>query len=51
VIPVGSSGMQTLILVTREGDDFKQEDKGGCVFVPLVGKHGWKRNSRLFNQR
>jgi protein-L-isoaspartate(D-aspartate) O-methyltransferase len=49
VIPVGSSGMQTLILVTREGEDFKREDKGGCVFVPLVGKHGWKRNSRLFN--
>lgn len=50
VIPVGSSGMQTLILATREGDDFRREEKGGCVFVPLVGKHGWKWSSRLFNK-
>ena len=48
VIPVGSSGMQTLILVTRDGDDLRQEDRGGCVFVPLVGKHGWKWSNRHF---
>lgn len=42
VIPVGSSGMQTLTLVTREGGDYRTEEKGGCVFVPLVGRHGWK---------
>lgn len=46
VIPVGSSGLQTLILTTREGDDYRQEDKGGCVFVPLLGKHGWKWSNR-----
>ena len=42
VIPVGSSGMQTLTLVTREGGEYRTEEKGGCVFVPLVGRHGWK---------
>jgi protein-L-isoaspartate(D-aspartate) O-methyltransferase len=43
VIPVGSSGMQMLNLIRRKGKDYLASDKGTCVFVPLVGKLGWKR--------
>lgn len=41
VIPVGSQGVQSLLRVTREGDAFRQEDLGGCRFVPLIGEEGW----------
>jgi protein-L-isoaspartate(D-aspartate) O-methyltransferase len=41
VIPVGSSGVQTLMRVTRRGEELMQEDLGGCRFVPLTGEHGW----------
>jgi protein-L-isoaspartate(D-aspartate) O-methyltransferase len=41
VIPVGSAGMQTLMRVTRKGDELVKEDLGGCRFVPLTGEHGW----------
>jgi protein-L-isoaspartate(D-aspartate) O-methyltransferase len=47
VIPVGPPSMQTLTLVVREGDGFRREEKGGCVFVPLVGKYGWKWGRRF----
>ncbi len=43
VIPVGPSGMQTLNLIRRRGDDYQVSEEGSCVFVPLVGKLGWKR--------
>lgn len=43
VIPVGSSGMQMLTLVTREGAKYHTSEEGTCVFVPLVGKYGWRR--------
>jgi protein-L-isoaspartate(D-aspartate) O-methyltransferase len=43
VIPVGSSGMQMLNLIRRNGKDYLASDEGTCVFVPLVGKLGWKR--------
>lgn len=48
VIPVGPSSLQMLNLVIREGNDFRREEKGGCVFVPLVGKFGWRRGRRLY---
>lgn len=41
VIPVGGRYLQSLLRITREGDDFKQEDLLGCVFVPLIGEDGW----------
>jgi len=47
VIPVGPSGMQMLNVITRHGNDFQTRDEGTCVFVPLVGKFGWKRG-RVF---
>lgn len=43
VIPVGPSGMQMLNLIRRKGNDFQASEEGTCVFVPLVGKLGWKR--------
>jgi len=42
VIPVGSRFLQTLYRITRVGDSFHKEAFTSCVFVPLVGEHGWK---------
>ncbi len=42
LIPVGSRAGQELIRITRiSEDEFKEEDLGGCVFVPLVGEDAW----------
>ena len=41
VVPVGDRWVQTLMRVTRRGDDFKEENLGGCRFVDLIGEHGW----------
>lgn len=36
IIPVGPSGRQDLIMVTRRGDQYEQESLGAVSFVPLV---------------
>ena len=36
IIPVGPSGRQDLIVVTRTGDQYEQESLGEVSFVPLV---------------
>ena len=42
LIPVGPLGYQNLIrLVRASADRFVNEDLGGCVFVPLVGKDSY----------
>jgi len=41
VAPVGNRGMQTCIMATKEDDGLHIEKSIGCVFVPLVGEHGW----------
>jgi protein-L-isoaspartate(D-aspartate) O-methyltransferase len=41
VIPVGSSAVQYLEIIERAGDDFTERQGPPCVFVPLVGRHGW----------
>lgn len=41
VIPVGDRRVQTLMRITRKGDDYIEEDLGGCRFVDLIGEHGW----------
>ena len=43
VMPIGDRTMQELVQITREGKGLKQKDLGGCCFVPLIGKDGWKR--------
>lgn len=42
VIPTGPRYSQTLYKVTRQGNQFVEEDITGCVFVPLLGAFGWK---------
>ena len=43
VIPIGDDQKsQRLIRVTRQEKGFKTEDFGACMFVPLIGEHGWK---------
>jgi protein-L-isoaspartate(D-aspartate) O-methyltransferase len=42
VVPVGDRWGQTLTVVTKRGEKLDYENMGGCVFVPLVGEHGWE---------
>ena len=41
VIPVGTRHLQSLRRITRMADGEREEDLGGCVFVPLIGRRGW----------
>jgi protein-L-isoaspartate(D-aspartate) O-methyltransferase len=41
VIPVGPPAFQRLTVVDRRGESFVRTEGEGCVFVPLVGRHGW----------
>ncbi len=42
IAPVGSRLSQQLITIRRASDKFSSELSTGCVFVPLIGEHGWK---------
>ena len=42
VIPVGPRNLQELLWIERRGDAFTEQSAGGCRFVPLIGKGGWK---------
>jgi protein-L-isoaspartate(D-aspartate) O-methyltransferase len=42
IIPVGDEFSQSLIKIVRDGDEFRHLDLTGCVFVKLIGNHGWK---------
>ncbi|HTY15734.1 MAG TPA: protein-L-isoaspartate(D-aspartate) O-methyltransferase [Methanoregulaceae archaeon] len=42
VAPVGSRDLQQLVRLTRRGGSLIREEFGGVVFVPLLGKYGWK---------
>jgi protein-L-isoaspartate(D-aspartate) O-methyltransferase len=43
VIPVGDdTKTQILIRVTRKDNGYIKENFGPCVFVPLIGEHGWR---------
>jgi len=41
VIPVGGPSLQRLTVVERHGDRFSEHQDDPCVFVPLIGQHGW----------
>jgi protein-L-isoaspartate(D-aspartate) O-methyltransferase len=43
VIPVGTRDRQELLLVMRDGDEWRERSDGACVFVPLVGPGGFDR--------
>jgi protein-L-isoaspartate(D-aspartate) O-methyltransferase len=40
--PVGSRYDQVLVRLQRRGDEWERETLGPVIFVPLVGKHGWR---------
>jgi protein-L-isoaspartate(D-aspartate) O-methyltransferase len=42
VVPVGDRWGQTLMRCVKRAGKVAHEDLGGCVFVPLVGEHGWQ---------
>ena len=42
VIPVGARFSQVLTVLERAGSELIARDICGCVFVPLIGKDGWK---------
>jgi protein-L-isoaspartate(D-aspartate) O-methyltransferase len=42
VVPVGPPGYQLLTVVDRTSIGFTQQERDACVFVPLIGRHGWK---------
>jgi len=44
VIPVGPRYSQDLYRVTRRGNEFITENFTSCVFVPLIGRYGWKED-------
>jgi protein-L-isoaspartate(D-aspartate) O-methyltransferase len=46
VIPVGPRYSQTLYRVTRTKNRFSEEQFTTCVFVPLIGKYGWKDDNQ-----
>ena len=43
VIPVGRDYSQVLHIVSRRGDGYRTNRAERCIFVPLIGKYGWKR--------
>lgn len=42
VIPVGDQSIQDLKRLTKTKDGVKEESMGGCRFVKLIGKNGWR---------
>lgn len=45
VIPVGSRYSQQLLKITKTDHGIKEEYHTPCVFVPLIGKYGWEKES------
>ena len=43
VIPIGGTFSQMLTLVVKEQGKVVSSDICSCVFVPLIGKQGWKK--------
>jgi protein-L-isoaspartate(D-aspartate) O-methyltransferase len=41
VIPVGSREVQSLVVITRRGEETERREIEGFKFVPLIGKMGW----------
>lgn len=41
VVPVGSRGLQELVIVHRTVSGYFQREHTRCVFVPLIGEQGW----------
>lgn len=44
VAPIGGRGMQELVKVVKKGASLEYTYHGGVVFVPLVGRYGWRED-------
>lgn len=44
VIPIGGNYSQTLTILEKDNGKIKATEVCGCMFVPLVGKEGWKND-------
>jgi protein-L-isoaspartate(D-aspartate) O-methyltransferase len=42
VIPVGERYGQQLVKVVKTAEGTRTEQSVPCMFVPLIGNHGWK---------
>lgn len=42
LIPLGTRQYQVLTLFIRHGTHYTRRTYGECVFVPLIGRYGWK---------
>jgi len=42
LIPIGNRWYQNLLAYEKVGGEVRTRDHGGCVFVPLLGAHGFK---------
>ena len=45
VLPLGESFSQVLTVAEKTNNTLHTTDICGCVFVPLVGKYGWRNNN------
>jgi protein-L-isoaspartate(D-aspartate) O-methyltransferase len=43
--PIGERQGQELLRITRTPEGDEEDDLGGCVFVPLVGQHGFAEST------
>lgn len=41
LLPMGTRAMQELVMVTRHGDEYRRQELGGVMFVPLIGRYGY----------
>ncbi|MBI5207205.1 MAG: protein-L-isoaspartate(D-aspartate) O-methyltransferase [Candidatus Firestonebacteria bacterium] len=46
IIPIGDSTLQKLTCIEKKDGKIFISEYGGCVFVPLVGKYGWKEKEK-----
>jgi len=45
VIPIGGNSVQELTRIRKREDGSTTEERlGGCVFVRLIGRHGWEKD-------
>lgn len=45
VLPLGESFSQVLTIVEKKKGQLESVEICGCIFVPLVGKYGWRNNN------
>jgi protein-L-isoaspartate(D-aspartate) O-methyltransferase len=45
ILPLGENTTQILTLVEKKNNKFEYTNLCGCVFVPLVGKYGWRKEN------